>query len=183
MPSENIINPDLIRAIFTYDPETGALIPKPTADLVARQIHAPRRMDTHQWEVGKHRYSLHRLVWAYHHPENPNPKYVGRRSSSPFESRIEHLYASDVHPRWIGNRKQVRARIDSDGRITIVGAPPPAPDATPQSAPSLQAIARIPVSVRPPAPTIDTSFVDEFDQGDFGARPGDTFDANDYDYQ
>jgi len=114
MPKAAPINDTLIRAIFTYDPETGALNPKPTATLVAR------RTDKHQWEVGAHRYSLNRLVWAYHHPENPNPKYVAYKDSNRFNTRIENLEAKEVHPRWEGHTKKVNATLDEQGRIVYV---------------------------------------------------------------
>ena len=177
MPKAAPLNHDLLRSIFLYDPQTGELHPKTTATRLAR------RTDKRQWEIGPYRYSLHRLVWAYHHPENPNPKYVGFKNYAPTDTGanrtcIENLVAKDVHPRWEGHVKQVRAKLDKHGHIVVAGAAPRT-----SASPPLQAIARIPVFVRPPAPTIDTSFVDEFDRGDFGARPGDTFDANDYDYQ
>jgi hypothetical protein len=114
MPKAAPINADLIRAIFTYDPETGALIPKPTANLTAR------RTSNRQWEVGRHRYSLHRLVWAYHHPENPNPNYITFKDFSDYNPRIENLEARDVHPRWEGHTKKINATLDEFGRIVYV---------------------------------------------------------------
>jgi hypothetical protein len=114
MPKAAPINADLIRAIFTYDPATGALIPKPTAPLVAR------RTDKYQWGIGAHRYSLHRLVWAYHHPENPNPTYIACKDYNRYNTRIENLEAKDVHPRWEGHTKKINATLDEHGRIVYV---------------------------------------------------------------
>jgi hypothetical protein len=185
MPKAAPINADLIRAIFTYDPETGALIPKPTAPLVVR------RTDANQWEVGRHRYSLHRLVWAYHHPENPNPQYVAFKEGWRNDPRIENLEAKDVHPRWEGHIKQTRARLSADGCIILAGDKSARANAT--TTPNLKPTPMSEVTnpqgllrhtpIPKVRPIVDTSFVDEFEQSDFGARLNDTFDANDYDYQ
>jgi hypothetical protein len=175
MPKAAPINADLIRAIFTYDSETGELVPKPTAPLVVR------RTDANQWEVGRHRYSLHRLVWAYHHPENPNPQYVAFKEGWRNDPRIENLEAKDVHPRWEGHTKQIRARLSADGHIILVGdkgakaAATAKPKPTPLSeVTNVQALARhAPKAPSTPniRPEVDTSWVDAFD------------DDKDFDYQ
>lgn len=171
MPKAAPINADLIRTIFTYDPATGELVPKPTAPLVAR------RTDASQWEVGRYRYSLHRLVWAYHHPENANPQYIVFKDGWRNNPRIENLEAKNVHPRWEGYTKQVKVRLGADGRIILVGNKVVGADTDPTRKPiamsevnNVQALARhnpVP-KVRP---VIDTSWVDAFN------------DDKDFDYQ
>jgi hypothetical protein len=111
MPAAAPISPHLVRTLFDYDPTTGALIPKPTAQTAARKT------DKRQWEVGAYRYSLHRLVWAWHNPDNPNPKYITFKDSDATNTRIENLHAQNVHPRWVGHTKQTRARIDASGNV------------------------------------------------------------------
>lgn len=100
MPRAARIDPQTILAIFDYDPETGALHLKPGMQ------HAARKTDKRQWEIGAHRYSLHRLVWAWHHPENPNPKFVTFRDGVSATTRIENLRGTNEHPRWAGHVKQ-----------------------------------------------------------------------------
>jgi hypothetical protein len=122
MPAAAPINPDLILAIFSYDPITGALIPKPTANAAARKT------DKQQWEVGAYRYSLHRLVWAWHNPKDANPYAVQFHDGDKTNTRIENLYPIPTHPRWVGHIKQIKAKIDQHGNVIINGAPPaPAP--------------------------------------------------------
>ena len=174
MPKAAPINPDLVRAIFTYDPETGELTPRSTAPLVAR------RTDASQWELGRHRYSLHRLVWAYHNPDNANPQYIVFKDGWRNNSRIENLEAKNVHPRWEGHVKQVKARLSADGHIILAGAkaaanPDPSLDRnlkpTPLSkAENVQALVRHAPTPKV-HPVIDTTWVDAFN------------DDNDFDYQ
>ena len=148
MPKAAPINANLIRAIFTYDPTTGELTPKPTATLTAR------RTDKRQWKVGEYRYSLNRLVWAYHHPENPNPQYIACKDHNLCNTRIENLEAKDVHPRWENHIKQIKVRFDADGYIVPVEAQP-----QPKTKPaSLQTFVRIPVLTKPSVPPVDTTF-------------------------
>ena len=168
MPKAAPINADLIRAIFTYDHDTGELVPKPTATLVAR------RTDANQWGVGQHRYSLHRLVWAYHHPENANPQYIVFKDGWRNNSRIENLMAKDVHPRWEGHVKQVKAKLSADGHILPVGASggkrlgvanPSPKQVLLSKVDSVQALVRNPPTPKV-HPVIDTAWVDAFDTGD-----------------
>jgi hypothetical protein len=168
MPKAAPINADLIRAVFTYDPETGALTPKPTAPLVVR------RTDVCQWEVGKHRYSLHRLVWAYHHPENPNPVYITFKDGWRTNTRIENLEAKNVHPRWEGHAKQIKVKLSPDGHMILVGAEAPRANAgvTPKPTPlskinSIQELVRHPPKVPDTRPATDTSWVDAFEDDGF----------------
>lgn len=109
------IDPQTILAIFDYDPVTGALHPKPGME------HMARKTDKRQWEVGAHRYSLHRLVWAWHHPDNPNPKFVTFRDGVGTTTRIENLHGTNEHPRWAGHVKQRRGTLDEMGRVLIDG--------------------------------------------------------------
>lgn len=111
MPSAIRIDPNLILALFDYNPDSGALTLKPTMPKAARKT------DTRQWEIGHHRYSLHRLVWAWHHPENPNPKYITFKDSNTHNTKIENLHARDSHPRWEGHVKQRPAKLDTQGRV------------------------------------------------------------------
>ena len=115
MPKAAPLNPILIRSIFDYDPATGALIPKPTAK------NAARRINSTQWEIGTTKYSMHRLVWAWHHPDDPtgaNPVYLTHKDGNKKDHRIENLTASNVHPRWKGHIKQRKAAFDVHGKIT-----------------------------------------------------------------
>jgi hypothetical protein len=105
------INANLVRIIFRYDPTTGTLIP---TDLTAK---AARKTDKRQWEIGAHRYALHRLVWAYHHPDAPNPYSVQFKDSDPTNTHIENLYAIDTNPRWLGHVKQVRMKLTAAGTV------------------------------------------------------------------
>jgi hypothetical protein len=167
MPKAAPINADLIRALFTYDPDTGELIPKPTAPLVAR------RTDANQWEIGRHRYSLHRLVWAYHHPDNANPQYIVCKDGWRNNSRIDNLEAKDVHPRWEGHVKQVKARLSVDGHIILAGDRGARAAATANLKPvplsktdNMQALVRHAPKAPNTAntrPEVDTSWVDAFD--------------------
>lgn len=168
MPKAAPINANLIRAIFTYDPDTGELIPKPTAPLVAR------RTDANQWEIGRHRYSLHRLVWAYHNPDNANPQYVAFKEGWRNDPRIENLEAKDVHPRWEGHVKQIRARLSADGHIILAGDRSARAKATAKLNPTplskadnVQALVRH-APIQKVRPVVDTSWVDAFtDDKDF----------------
>lgn len=112
MPAPAPIAPDLVRALFNYDPTTGQLVPKPAADRAARRTAAD------QWEVGRHRYALHRLIWAWHHPEAPNPYCVQFIDGNRRNTRIENLYAVPTNPRWAERPKQFRATLHEDGSIT-----------------------------------------------------------------
>ena len=113
MPRAAKIDPQTILAIFDYDPKSGALHLKPTMPKAARKT------DKRQWEVGSRRYSLHRLVWAWHHPENPNPNFISFRDDDPTNTKIENLFARDTNPRWDGHTKQTPALIDKHGNITF----------------------------------------------------------------
>jgi hypothetical protein len=114
MPKALLINPDLVRALFSYDHATGNLTTKPPADIAARRINSK------QWEFGAGTYSMHRIVWAYHNPDNANPRYVRFKDGDPSNIRIENLYARNTHPRWEGHVKQVDAQFDEHGRIVIM---------------------------------------------------------------
>lgn len=113
MPSPNRIDPNLILALFDYEPDTGALALKPTLH------NAARKTDKRQWEIGHHRYALHRLVWAWHHPDNPNPKYISFKDDNPHNTTIDNLTAHDNHPRWEGHVKQRKAKLDGRGNIVF----------------------------------------------------------------
>lgn len=113
MPKALPINPDLVRALFSYNRTTGTLTTKPPADVAARRINSK------QWEFGAGTYSMHRIVWAYHNPDNANPRYVRFRDGDPSNTRIENLYAHNTHPRWEGHVKQINAQFDEHGRIVI----------------------------------------------------------------
>ena len=115
MPKAVPINPDLIRAIFDYDPTTGTLTPKPTCPLVAR------RTDRNKWEINGHRHVLHRLVWAWHNPHDPNPYSVQFHDMDRNNTRIENLYPIPTNPRWIGHVKQIKGKFDRHGRVVLAG--------------------------------------------------------------
>lgn len=118
MPAPAPINPKLIRALFDYNPTTGDLIPN---KLAAR---AAVRISQYQWEVGPHKYSTHRIIWAWHNPDRPNPYAVKFHDNNMKNTRIENLYALDTNPRWVGHVKQVKMSIRSDGTVAPVGAEP-----------------------------------------------------------
>ena len=112
MPKAAPVNPHLVRSLFTYDPATGDLIPNKLAQ------RAARRTAKYQWELGAYRYSLHRLVWAYHNPDNPSPYCVQFHDGDRTNTRIENLYAINTNPRWLNHTKQVPMRITADGTVT-----------------------------------------------------------------
>jgi len=116
MPKALSANPILVRTLFSYDYATGNLVPKPTAKPAARRVNSK------QWEFGAGTYSMHRLVWAYHNPDNANPRYIRFKDGNPRNTRIENLYARNTHPRWEGYTKQVNAQFDEYGRIVIPSA-------------------------------------------------------------
>lgn len=125
MPLPAKINQHLVRALFDYDTQTGALIPKPTAG------RAARRADKNQWEIDGRRYSIHRLVWAWHNPKEPNPYVVSFIDGDKTNTRIENLKALHEHPRWVGHVKQVRMKMDKYGNLIDPAkpqAPAPQPD-------------------------------------------------------
>jgi hypothetical protein len=111
MPAPAPINPLLLHTIFTYDASFGSVVPKPTAK------NAARRTARTQWEIGAYRYSLHRLIWAMHNPDKPNPFSVQFRDGDRNNTRIENLYAIDTNPRWLGHVKQQRVRLNADGEV------------------------------------------------------------------
>jgi hypothetical protein len=113
MPKALPINPDLVRSLFSYNHATGNLTTKPTATVAARRINSK------QWEFGAGTYSMHRIVWAYHNPDNANPKYIKFKDGNPNNPRIENLLARNTHPRWEGHTKQINAEFDEYGRIVI----------------------------------------------------------------
>lgn len=125
MPAPAKIKHDLVRALFDYDYLSGALTPKPTA------VRAARRTDKNQWEINGHRYSAHRLIWAWHNPKEPNPYIVSFIDGDKTNTRIENLKAVHEHPRWAGHVKQVKLAMDDYGNIidpTEPQAPAPQPD-------------------------------------------------------
>lgn len=147
MPKAASINPILVRTLFDYDPSTGNLIPKPTA------AKAARRTNSRQWEIGDTEYSVHRLVWAWHNPDNPDPKYIRFRNGDKRDWRIENLEARDVHPRWEGHAKKTAVRLDSYGRVVDADSPdlpPPDVPVRPRASELLN-----PKPVTPTSPTFD----------------------------
>ena len=113
MPNATPINPALVRIAFTYDSATGALKLKTLGERVAR------RMSTTQWQLDKGTYSVHRLVWAWHNPDNANPRFIKFVDGDRTNTRIENLKATNVHPQWENHAKRVDAIIDDDGRISL----------------------------------------------------------------
>lgn len=113
MPRSLPLNPDLLRTVFRYNPETGNVHPRPTALMVVRRINSK------QWEVGPCIYGLHRIVWAMHNPDNPNPVYILFRDGNRANTRIENLEPKNVHPRWEGHVKQQRGYIDKHGNVKL----------------------------------------------------------------
>lgn len=109
------IDPQTILALFDYDPTLGTL------RLKSGMEHAARKTDKRQWQVGAHRYSLHRLIWAWHHPDKPNPKFVTFRDSDHTNTRIENLHGTNEHPRWAGHVKQRQGTLDEMSRIILAG--------------------------------------------------------------
>jgi len=136
MPKPAPINPSLIRAVFTYNPVTGTLHPTKTAPLVIRCT------GKRQWAVGEYRYTLHRLVWAWHNPDNANPYAVQFSDHDSTNTRIENLYCVHTNPRWVGHVKQIQGRWDAQGNIRLVGAPTPPTPPTPPPNPPLHDTSR-----------------------------------------
>ena len=111
MPAPRPIDPEVILALFDYDASSGQLRPKPHA------TRAVRKTDRNQWEIGEHRYVLHRLIWAIHNPDNANPYAVQFKDGDRTNTRIENLTAIKTNPRWIGHKKIRRARLNDDGML------------------------------------------------------------------
>ena len=116
MPKALPINPDLVRALFSYNHATGNLTTKPLAAVAARRINSK------QWEFGAGTYSMHRIVWAYHNPDNANPKYIKFKDGNSNNPRIENLIARSTNPRWDGHIKKIDAEFDEYGRIVTPSA-------------------------------------------------------------
>jgi hypothetical protein len=114
-------------------------------------------MSTTQWWLGGGTYSVHRLVWAWHNPDNANPAYIKFVDGDRTNTRIENLEAKNVHPRWEGHVKH-NATIDAYGNITILNFPKT--NAKPKRT-FLETIYT--PKPKPVAPVIDTSFVDELE--------------------
>lgn len=114
MPKAATINPDLIRILFDYNPETGHLTPKPTTTRCARRVNSK------QWEINGCQFSIHRLVWAWHHHTDAkaaNPRYIKFKDGDRTNTRIENLEGHHQHPRWENHKKQRRVRLDENGNI------------------------------------------------------------------
>lgn len=148
MPKAAPINPTLLHAIFDYDTDTGTLTPKPTA------ANAARRTDKNQWEVSGHRYLMHRLVWAWHNPDNPNPYSVQFKDGDRTNSHIENLFPIHTNPRWLGHVKQVKGHIDSNGNVVLRGH-------TNIQEAAHDYVAKLPPV--PPKPVVDASFIEELE--------------------
>jgi hypothetical protein len=109
MPLAAVISPDLVRAIFNYDPSTGFLIPKLTAKRVANRVNSK------QWRINDSIYSIHRLVWIWHN--STNPRYINFKDGDAANTRIENLAGHTKHPRWENHVKQRRVKIDAYGQL------------------------------------------------------------------
>jgi hypothetical protein len=114
MPKALRINPDHVRTLFSYNRATGKLTVNPTSNATVRRVNSK------QWEFGAGTYSMHRLVWAYHNPDNANPRYIQFRDGDPSNTRIENLYARSTHPRWEGHTKQADAQFNEYGHIIVM---------------------------------------------------------------
>ncbi len=115
MPAPAKINPHLVQILFDYNPTTGELIPKPTTK------RAAYRTAKNQWEIGEYRYTVHRLIWAWHNPDNPNPYAVQFLDDNPANTRIENLCAIHTNPRWLDHNKKQRMYMRSDGTLVPLG--------------------------------------------------------------
>lgn len=93
MPAPKPVNPTLMHTLFAYNPTTGELEQKPPAARAARKINRT------QWEIGPHKYSVHRIIWAMHNPDTPNPQVVGFRDGNTANTRIENLFATGLYAR------------------------------------------------------------------------------------
>lgn len=127
MPAPAKINPSLVQILFDYNPDTGELIPKPTTR------RAAYRTAKNQWEIGEHRYTTHRLIWAWHNPDNPNPYAVQFIDGDQNNTRIENLRAIHTNPKWLDHTKKTRMYMRADGTIVPMGSTrkqPPTPTAT-----------------------------------------------------
>lgn len=96
-------NPKMLHAFFTYDPDTGKLHPKEGAD-IARKLGMPviKRTNNTQYRVEGYARSHHRIIWAMHHPEDPNPRYIRFLDGNKDNTRIENMMGTDVSRRWEG---------------------------------------------------------------------------------
>jgi len=116
MPAPSKINPALVQILFDYNPDTGELIPKPTTH------RAAYRTAKNQWEIGEHRYTTHRLIWAWHNPNNANPYAVQFIDGDQNNTRIENLHAIHTNPRWLDHNKKQRMYMRADGTIVPMGS-------------------------------------------------------------
>ena len=115
MPAPARINPHLVQILFGYNPDSGELTPKPTAQ------RAAYRTAKNQWEIGEHRYSVHRLIWAWHNPNDANPYAVQFIDGDTKNTRIENLHAIRTNPRWLDHGKKPRMYMRVDGTLVPAG--------------------------------------------------------------
>lgn len=87
MPACNKIPLNDVQTLLSYDKATGTLVLKDPD--TPRKVCRPHT--TSQWSIhGKH-YSTHRLIWALHNPDNPNPRYVEHLDGDLDNHCIENL--------------------------------------------------------------------------------------------
>ena len=107
----NRLDPLLLEQLFIYHPKSGTLTIRPKQDTAPTAVQAVRvrRISTSQYQIDDKQVRLHRIVWAMHHPENPNPRYVRFADGNTANTRIENLRSSRRNPRWLEHYSERRA--------------------------------------------------------------------------
>lgn len=97
-PTKPPLDPIALRHQFIYNPATGRIRPKPTP--TRPDLPKPVQARARYWRVDHttNLYATHRIVWALHHPEYPNPKHVTFDNWNHSDFRIENLIGTDSWP-------------------------------------------------------------------------------------
>ena len=97
-PPKPPLDPMALRHQFTYNPVTGRIKPKPTP--TRPDLPKPVQVRSRYWRVDEstNTYPTHRIIWALHHPEYPNPKHVTCNDWDYNNTRIENLIGTDTWP-------------------------------------------------------------------------------------
>ncbi len=97
-PTKPPLDPIALRHQFIYNPTTGRIRPKPTP--TRPDLPKPVQVRSRYWRVDHttNAYATHRIIWALHHPEFPNPKHVTCLDWDYNNLRIENLHGSDSWP-------------------------------------------------------------------------------------